>query len=384
MPITRSKINMSMPELAKSPDILEALVDELTSRGVVGEARAAKLIYLAATSRLFKGMREQVSLITKAQSSAGKSYVAQNVFAFFKNAVDVIWLTSVSPKGLAYAQHSLGSLAGKTLFVGEASGLGGGDGASMLRQLMSEGCINHQTVIDGKGQLLRVEGPLNVVVTTTAFNLDPELETRTLTVPLDESAEQTRAIITSRAKRAAGTITEASDLNAWHDLQRWLANHGERRVVVPFAPRLAKLIPPVAVRLRRDINTILNLISAHAFLHQATRSKDGQGRVVATLADYAAVRELVADLVSEGAEVTVKPAIREIVEAVRAAKGQVIHQCDLAKKLGKHKSTISRQVGEAIAAGYLRREADVLQPGDPLPDAGGGVLPELHELQGVA
>ena len=79
--------------------------------------------------------------------------------------------------------------------------------------------------------------------------------------------------------------------------------------------QLAELVPPIAVRLRRDFKTVLMLIRAHALLHQASRLKDEQGRVVATLEDYAAVRELVADLVAEGVEATVKPEVREVVEA---------------------------------------------------------------------
>ena len=48
------------------------------------------------------------------------------------------------------------------------------------------------------------------------------------------------------------------------------------------------------------------LIRAHALLHQATRLKDESGRVVATLDDYRAVHALVADLVAEGIDATVK------------------------------------------------------------------------------
>ena len=80
------------------------------------------------------------------------------------------------------------------------------------------------------------------------------------------------------------------------------------------ADALAQLVPPIAIRLRRDFKTVL-LIRAHALLHQASRLKDEQGRVVATLEDYAAVRELVADLVAEGGRSNPGPEIREVVEA---------------------------------------------------------------------
>jgi len=87
-------------------------------------------------------------------------------------------------------------------------------------------------------------------------------------------------------------------------------------VTVPYSRRLAELVPPVAVRLRRDFGAVLNLIRSHALLHRARREVDPQGRVVATVEDYSVVRELVSDLISEGAEATVPEIVRETVEAV--------------------------------------------------------------------
>ena len=93
------------------------------------------------------------------------------------------------------------------------------------------------------------------------------------------------------------------------------------------------------------------LIRAHALLHQATRLKDGDGQVVATLEDYAAVHELVADLVAEGVEATVKPEARETVEAVAGLidKGMVeVRQTDLRSVLKLDRSVISRRVAAAL------------------------------------
>jgi hypothetical protein len=80
---------------------------------------------------------------------------------------------------------------------------------------------------------------------------------------------------------------------------------------VPFATTLAALIPPVSVRLRRDFKLLLTLIRAHALLHRETRDRDPQGRIVATVVDYGAVRALVEKLFSEGIEATVPPTVRE-------------------------------------------------------------------------
>ena len=117
------------------------------------------------------------------------------------------------------------------------------------------------------------------------------------------------------------------------------------------------MIPPVAVRLRRDFGAVLNLIRAHAVLHQETRQRDGHGQIVATLDDYAVVRELVGDLVAEGVKVKVPDTVRETVEAVRCAIGGSVGEVSLAalvKALKLDDSTISRRVKDALRRGFLK------------------------------
>jgi hypothetical protein len=134
----------------------------------------------------------------------------------------------------------------------------------------------------------------------------------------------------------------------------------------------------VAVRLRRDFGALLNLIRAHALLHQATRERDAEGRIVATIEDYAAVRELVADLVSEGIETTVPETVRETVDAVKRlredSKGEPVTVAELARELKLDRSAVSRRVRNAKDRGYLRdleenlRKPSRLVLGDYLPD----------------
>jgi len=143
----------------------------------------------------------------------------------------------------------------------------------------------------------------------------------------------------------------------WHALQVWLES-AEHRVFIPYAKILADLIPPVAVRLRRDFGALLNLIRAHALLHQATRERDSEGRIVATIEDYSAVRELIVDLVGEGVEATVPETVRETVEAVERlqedSNGEPVTVAELARKLKLDRSTVSRRARSAKDRGYLR------------------------------
>ncbi len=174
------------------------------------------------------------------------------------------------------------------------------------------------------------------------------------------------------------------------------------RVVIPFATPLAHLVPPVACRLRRDFTAILHLIKAHAILHQASRREGEDGRIIATLADYCAVHELVNDLVSQGVEQTVSTAIRRTVEAVEHICRQGVGDEDnprgqkdepnaatiaqIAGALQIDRSSASRRVKQCLARGYLknlqtkRGQPHRLVIGDPLP-GGENVMPTPEEVR---
>ena len=70
--------------------------------------------------------------------------------------------------------------------------------------------------------------------------------------------------------------------------------------------------------------------------------------------NYAAVRELVADLFAEHVGASVKKTIRETVEAVRALEQDEVSVSEIAKKLELDRSAVSRRVADAIAGGYLK------------------------------
>jgi hypothetical protein len=97
-----------------------------------------------------------------------------------------------------------------------------------------------------------------------------------------------------------------------------------------------------------------NLACARHHRHQ-------QGRIIAALEDYAVVRELVANLVAEGVEATIKPEIREIVEAsarLIVDGRQEVRQADLKAVLNLDKSAISRRVAGALNGGFLKNLED--------------------------
>jgi hypothetical protein len=358
-------------ELALEPDILGRFAEELARSGLAGEARIAKLLYLAVTSRL---LERPVSIALKGPSSGGKSHVVERVLSFVPESAYYA-LTAMSERTLAYSEEPIKH---RFLVIYEAAGMSGEFATYLMRSLLSEGCVRYETVektSEGmKPRLIEREGPTGLIVTTTAVKLHPENETRLLSLTVTDTQEQTRAVMAALAEE----VDEAGPaLATWHALQDWLES-AEHRVSIPYAKILADLIPPVAVRLRRDFGALLNLIRAHALLHQATRERDAEGRIVATIKDYAAIRELVVDLVGEGVEATVPKTVRETVEAVKRlredTKGEPVTVAELARKLELDRSTVSRRVRSAKDRGYLRdlednpRKPSRLVLGDDLPD----------------
>ena len=370
-------------ELAHEPNILERFAGELARSGVAGESRVAKLLYLAVTSRL---LDRPVSVAVKGPSSGGKSYLTEQVLRFFPEGAYYA-LTAMSERALAYSEEPLKN---RILVIYEAAGMSGDFATYLIRSLLSEGRLRYEVVektSEGlKPRLIEREGPTGLIVTTTAVKLHPENETRMLSLTVTDTHQQTRDVMAALAREAG---VDLPNLTPWHALQGWLGA-AEHRVTVSYSEELATLIPPVAVRLRRDFGALLNLIRAHAILHQASRERDGEDRIVATVEDYAQVRELVADLVSEGIEATVPATVRETVEALGrlyTEESEPVTIAALAEELELDKSSAWRRVRTALGRGYLKNLEDRkgrparLVPGDALPDDI-EILPAPERLHG--
>jgi DNA primase len=120
-------------------------------------------------------------------------------------------------------------------------------------------------------QPYRVEGPVALLVTTTARDIDEELMNRCLVLAVDESRDQTRAIHQlQREKRTLdGLIArrEKEALITLHQNAQRLLRPID--VLNPYAQFLT--FPDQTTRLRRDHEKYLTLIDTIAFLHQHQR-----------------------------------------------------------------------------------------------------------------
>ena len=184
-------------DLARQPNILDRFV-EVFRRSVVGEACRAMLLYLALTSRV---LAHPVSVSIKGPSSAGKSFLVQQVLQFFPPSAYCV-LTAMSEKALAYWDEPLKH---RFLVIMEATGSEGESASYFLRSLLSEGRIRYLTVektIDElKPRLIEREGPTGLITTTTEISLHPENETRYFSVDVDDTPDQTRQVLKATARK---------------------------------------------------------------------------------------------------------------------------------------------------------------------------------------
>jgi hypothetical protein len=244
--------------------------------------------------------------------------------------------------------------------------------------MISEGRIVHWVTEKVEGhfttrQIVR-EGPTNFITTTTAPAVHDENETRLWTLTVDDSPETTAKVLALQAERAQGLLP-AVDTQPWRDAFEWLVLSGAHEAMVPYADTLAGALPHEPLRIRRDFARLLEAIRVCAIVHQRQRERDAEGRVVASLADFALVRAILADTFRIAVE-GLTPKSRELISTVQrlhaakaaqqldAEKGAVT-VAELMKAFRKPKRTIHNWLKPALELGLLE-DLNHGQKGKPL------------------
>jgi hypothetical protein len=372
--------------MLKSPDILQEVINTLRLMGLAGQEREAKILYLALTSRL---LDRPVNVVVKGLSSGGKSHLVNVVSRLFpKSAYHD--LSAMSERALIYDEEPIKH---RFLIIYEAVGIGSETGQYIMRSLLSEGRVKYTTVEKtdrGLGsRYIEREGPTGLITTTTMVSLHPENETRMLSLEVNDAPEQTREILIAQA---SGRSAELPNITPFLALQSLIEAECPK-VAIPFSTALAQECAPVVVRIRRDFPMVLTLIESHAILNAHHRSRDSEGRVIASIADYEAIYSLVSELLSYGEGQSVSADVRATVWAVRDLTGgdrnhNGVTGTSVAQELRLHKATVSRRILKALRSGFLINHETrkgfphKLVLGDPMPeDNDAGVLPRPDEIE---
>src|SRR5271165_1952190 len=308
--------------LLEAPDLMDQVAGAFATLGVVGEHDSALVAWLTLTSRLSD---RPLGAVIQSSSSAGKSTLADAALALMPSESTVAY-SAMTGQALYYLAET--SLAHKILAIAEEEGASRATYA--LKLLVSEGRL--AIAAAGKdpvtGRLVthtyEVTGPVALLMTTTAAELDEELANRLLVLAVDEGRAQTRAV--QSAQRDAETL---SGLVARTERQEVMATHAAAQrllapiaVVNPHAPMLG--FSDRATRHRRDNAKYLGLIRAVALAHQHQRPRrqvQVEGRTVtyieATAADVATAERLCAHVLGTTTD-ELAPATRRLLEATRA------------------------------------------------------------------
>jgi DNA primase catalytic core len=309
-------------EWLRAPDLIGRLRAAFRNAGIIGEENNTLVAYLAGVSRL---LDRPLAIIVQSASAAGKTTLMDAVLAFFPEEERVKY-SAMTGQSLYYLGET--NLKHKILAIVEEAGAEKASYA--LKLLQSEGELTIAST--GKDpqtgrmetQEYHVEGPVMIILTTTAIDLDEELQNRCLTLAVDESPEQTARIHALQRERRtlAGLVAKAQRtelLRVLKNAQRLLA---PVEVLNPFAPSLT--FPSGRTRNRRDHEKYLTLIDAIALLHQHQRARGrhevaGQGieYVEATIEDIALANELAPEVLGRSLD-ELPPQTRRLLDHIRA------------------------------------------------------------------
>jgi hypothetical protein len=282
-----------VPQLAREPDLLAAIQQDIAAGGLVGEEDAALLVYLAYSSRK---LNKPLNVIIKGPSGSGKDEVQRRP-ADLMPPEDVKDLMSITPQALYYNEP--GWLQQKILLGGERSHQDDEaqrDRTAAVRQMLSHGYITKSTVGEGlKGREIRQDGPISYSETTTQDSIFREDANRCLQVNTNPSTKLTRQVLRAQGQRYqpgqdAADKEAATAKQRHHEFQRALKYVDVR---IPYQRTLADLMPVGKIEVRRLFNHVLALIEVIAYLHQHQRSRNQWDQLEATVEDYAVARRLV-------------------------------------------------------------------------------------------
>lgn len=254
----------------KAPDLLGRILADFDACGLVGEATNKLTAYLACVSRL---LASPLAVVVQSSSAAGKTSLMDAVLAFMPDESRIRY-SAMTGQSLYYMGQT--NLKHRILALAEEEGASRASYALKLLQSDGELTMAATGKDPATGNLVtqeyHVEGPVMLMLTTTAIDIDEELMNRCLVLTVDEGAAQTQAIHARQrqARTLSGLLAKQGKdavVKLHRNAQRLLR---PLAVVNPYAEQLS--FAAEHTRARRDHQKYLALIDAIALLHQHQRT----------------------------------------------------------------------------------------------------------------
>jgi hypothetical protein len=349
----------------KAPDLIGRLREAFHLAGIIGEEANTLVAYLAGVSRK---LERPLAIIIQSASAAGKSTLMDAVLSFFPEEERVKY-SAMTGQSLYYLGET--NLKHKILAVVEEAGAEKASYALKLLQSEGELTIASTGKDPQTGKMVtqeyHVEGPVMIFLTTTAIDLDEELQNRCLTLAVDESAEQTGRIhrVQRERRTLAGLVAREQRKDVLKKLRNAQRLLQSLAILNPFAPALT--FATARTRNRRDHEKYLTLIDAIALLHQHQReSKElpgGQRFIEVTLDDIALANEIAPEVLGRSLDELPPQTrrllahIRELMKSKRQGKGaktlSTFSRRELRDACGWSLTQVSVHLERLVALEYL-------------------------------
>jgi len=322
-PMTDAEKQSAMAFLTDK-NLCERIVEDFRRCGLVGERSTVLTSYLGAVSRK---LNEPLALLIVARSGAGKSAL-QDALCAFVPPEELVRVTRLTGQALFYKDPY--SLQRKMLVIAEDEGAQAA--VYSLRTLASDQRLSiAATRTDPATGKLSTEhyevfGPVVIVITTTSAEaFDEETRSRFVQLSMNESIEQTKAILErQRHQYSLSGVLEKAESEEIKKL-----HHHAQRLIRPLAvvnPYVEYLTyPSEKIIHRREQRKYLSLINSVALLHQYQREIKTAKRgdieieyVEVELSDIALANELAEEILGQAMD-ELAPPVRGMFEAITKA-----------------------------------------------------------------
>ncbi|MCD6084817.1 MAG: hypothetical protein J7J20_04675 [Desulfurococcales archaeon] len=359
-------------------DPVKAILEVVDMYHVGDEVPKHQLVAVIASRFLPKEYR--LHAVITGPSSAGKN----NLVRAFKKVTPSKWwleVTRLTAHALDYMPTSIGR---QILYIQEYEGLG--QAKYSARITLSEGKLTVAYVRRNEktGELETVNKSLAgvpvLITTTTAVQIDEDMENRTFYISPDTSEGQTRRVIeyemmaaTPEGKRKLKEAEEKARI-----LRLWFRTLKKYDVIVPpeLSAELASALP-LTVRVRRDFRKLLAAVMAIAVLSQHKREKvvfDGKEYLIAEREDVEYVRRWFLPSISEQIEGLTEN-LKKVLECISRLGKQYVTTTDveMRKCVNVGPKQLRRYLESLVEKGFLTVDTKTRPYKYYLSEEGGGL-----------
>ena len=306
-------------QILYNPLIFQIIQKELDKK-IVGELEARHTILLTALGSLVTNRTaSSFNLMINSKSGAGKDYVAQKVLDIFPN-----WMvhrrTRISPAAFTYWHNSKyepqWTWDNKICYLQDISN--SVLNCDVFKVMVSEG--SHATIVKEQRAIdIEIKGKPAMIITTTNTTPVEEMLRRFPIIELDETEEQTKAIMLRWGRFSKNGGGESYDAQ----VKAALGRLKPQKVLVPYAEVLAEHMDANNVILRTNFIRLMDYIKASAALHQYQRKlTEFDTAIVAEPIDYEFARLAIQATLSNPHHIPLTKKQKRLLQVMEGMEGE--------------------------------------------------------------